>query len=258
MLKRAVSTIFIATLLFTGACKKKQPPAPPPPPPPPVVKAAPAAPVIDTFSATPLTITRGQASTLRWEVRNATEVNIEGVGQVSATSGSRDVYPTQTTTYRLSAKGAGGGTEASVRVTVNIPEAPPPPPPPPPPAQPKASFAERMGTEVQDIFFDYDQQEVREDARATLQRNADAIKQILKDFPSATISIEGHCDERGSAEYNLGLGDRRATAAREFLTQIGVPADRLSTISYGKERQQCTEQSESCWQKNRRAHFAAK
>jgi peptidoglycan-associated lipoprotein len=69
--------------------------------------------------------------------------------------------------------------------------------------------------------------------------------------------VEGHCDERGSAEYNLGLGDRRATSAKDFLVQLGVPADKLKTISYGKERPQCTENDESCWQKNRRAHFSA-
>ena len=110
--------------------------------------------------------------------------------------------------------------------------------------------------QVQDIFFDYDKSEVREDARAVLQRNADALKAILAEFPSAVVSLEGHCDERGSAEYNIGLGDRRATSAREFLTQVGIPADRLKTISYGKERPQCTESDESCWQKNRRVHFA--
>ena len=70
------------------------------------------------------------------------------------------------------------------------------------------------------------------------------------------VIIEGHCDERGSAEYNLGLGDRRATSAKEFLSQVGLPADRLKTISYGKERPGCTESNEACWAKNRRVHFA--
>ena len=112
-------------------------------------------------------------------------------------------------------------------------------------------------TEVQDAFFDYDKSDIREDARAALTRSADALKAILADFAGQSIGIEGHCDERGSAEYNLGLGDRRATAAKEFLTQLGVPADRLRTVSYGKERPQCTESTEDCWQKNRRAHFSA-
>jgi peptidoglycan-associated lipoprotein len=80
---------------------------------------------------------------------------------------------------------------------------------------------------------------------------------LFSEFASASVLVEGHCDERGSAEYNLGLGDRRATAAKEFLVQLGISADKLRTISYGKERPQCTESSEDCWQRNRRAHFSA-
>jgi peptidoglycan-associated lipoprotein len=83
------------------------------------------------------------------------------------------------------------------------------------------------------------------------------MKRIFADFPNASINVEGHCDERGSAEYNLGLGDRRASAARDFLASLGVPVDRLKTISYGKERPTCTESNESCWQRNRRAHFSS-
>src|SRR5512141_424788 len=85
----------------------------------------------------------------------------------------------------------------------------------------------------------------------------EALQAILADFPDAVIVLEGHCDERGSAEYNLGLGDRRAASAKEFLQQLGVPADKVKTISYGKERPQCTESNEDCWQKNRRVHFSA-
>ena len=104
-------------------------------------------------------------------------------------------------------------------------------------------------------FYDYDKSDVRSDAREALSRDADLLKGILSDFPSNTIMVEGHCDERGSAEYNLGLGDRRATAAKDFLVQLGTPGDKLRTISYGKERPQCTESNESCWQRNRRDHF---
>jgi peptidoglycan-associated lipoprotein len=118
------------------------------------------------------------------------------------------------------------------------------------------SLPERIASDVQDAFFDYDKTDIRGDARDALTRDAAAIKAILSDFPNAAIVIEGHCDERGSAEYNLGLGDRRASAAKEFLQGLGVPADRMKTISYGKERPQCTEQNETCWQKNRRVHFA--
>jgi peptidoglycan-associated lipoprotein len=115
----------------------------------------------------------------------------------------------------------------------------------------------RIEAEVQDAYFDYDKTDIRSDAGSVLTRNAAALKTILADFPNASIVVEGHCDERGSAEYNLGLGDRRASAAKEFLQGLGVSADRLKTISYGKERPQCTEQNESCWQNNRRVHFAA-
>ena len=238
-------------LLVSAGCKKKPPVAPPPPPPAPVqVKETPKAAVIGSFTAEPSTIVKGESSTLRWSVSNATSVTIDGgIGTVQS-SGSRAVSPTENTTYRMTATGSGGDAVAAVTVYVTNP-----PPPPPPPAPEKPSLEKRLA-EVQDIYFDYDKSEVREDARATLQRDADAIKAILNDFPSAVITMEGHCDERGSAEYNLGLGDRRATSAKEFLSQVGLPADRLKTISYGKERPSCTEANEECWAKNRRVHFA--
>ena len=248
----AIGLLSLLLLFFAAGCKKKQPAPPPPPPPPPPAKEEPkpAAAVIRSFVAEPSTITRGQTSTLRWNVENASEVVIDqGIGSVPA-RGERRVSPVETTTYRMTARSAGGDAVAAVTVTVTTP-----PPPPPPPPKAKASLSERIAKEVQDIFFDYDKSDIREDARATLQRNVEALKAILNDFPSASILIEGHCDERGSAEYNLGLGDRRANATKEFLVQLGVPADRLKTISYGKERPFCTESNESCWQLNRRAHF---
>lgn len=254
MKQRTIATLILVggLALFAAGCKKKPPVSAPPPPPPPVTGTTgrgPAA-VIDSFTAEPSTIVRGESSTLRWSVSNATEVTIDnGIGTVPAT-GSRQVNPAQTATYRMTAKGSGGDAIAAVTVAVTTP----PPPPPPKPA-PSASLEERMRTAVQDVFFDYDRSEVREDARATLQRNADAIKAIFNDFPSAVISLEGHCDERGSAEYNLGLGDRRSTSVREFLVQLGVPEPRLKPISYGKERPFCTESTERCWQENRRVHF---
>ena len=105
------------------------------------------------------------------------------------------------------------------------------------------------------IYFDYDKSDVRSDARDALTRDAAALKGILSDFPNAVIVVEGHCDERGSAEYNLGLGDRRASAAKEFLQQLGVPTDRMRTISYGKELPLCHEENDACWARNRRVHF---
>jgi peptidoglycan-associated lipoprotein len=258
LLKRKWSIIWIAIVLvalvaFTSGCKKKAPP--PPPPPPPVQPAPPPqpppAPDITEFSAEPSTIERGQSSTLKWSVSNATEITIDhGVGTVQA-NGTKGVFPTETTTYSLRATGSGGTMNRTATVTVTAPA-----PPPPPPAAPKASLSERVSS-LQDAYFDYDKSDIREDARAALTKGAEALKAIFQEFPSAVISVEGHCDERGSAEYNLGLGDRRATAAKDFLVQLGVPADKLKTISYGKERPVCTESNEECWQRNRRAHFSA-
>jgi len=252
LLKRNWSVIWIAIALivFAAGCKKKAAP-PPPPPPPPKQEAPPpppAAPDISEFSAEPSSIERGQSSTLKWSVTNATQITIDnGVGSVQA-SGSRGVYPNETTTYTLRASGPGGALSKSATVTVTAP-----PPPPPPPAKPNLS--ERI-TALQDAYFDYDKSDIREDARSALTKDADLLKAIVQDFPDAVLTIEGHCDERGSAEYNLGLGDRRATAAKDFLVQLGVPADKLKTISYGKERPVCTESNEECWQRNRRAHFS--
>ena len=168
-------------------------------------------------------------------------------------TGNRRVSPSDSITYTLTATGPGGPTTARAVVSVSTP---PPPPPPPPPAR-VVPLETRLTSDVQDGFFDYDKTDLRSDARDALTRDVAALKSIMADFPSALITVEGHCDERGSAEYNLGLGDRRATAAKEFLQQLGIPADRLKTVSYGKERPQCTESEETCWQKNRRVHFAA-
>ncbi|WP_321476591.1 OmpA family protein [uncultured Paludibaculum sp.] len=249
----AGTMLALSFVLLAAGCKKKQPVAPPPPPPAvkeqPKVEKGPAA-VVSSFTAEPSTIVRGESSTLRWNVSNATEVTIDnGIGTVAG-SGSRQVFPSATTSYRMTAKGDGGDAIAVATVTVTTP----PPPPPPEPTK-TASLSDRIARDVQDVFFDYDKSEVREDGRATLQRNADALKSILNDFPTAVISLEGHCDERGSAEYNIGLGDRRAAGVKEFLTQMGVPADRVKTVSYGKEKPFCTDSNEDCWQKNRRAHF---
>ena len=251
-MKKIILLVLGLTLLFFAAGCKKKAPAPPPPPPPKVeAPPPPAKPMIASFAAEPSTIERGQSSTLRWATENATEVSIApGIGTVSA-SGTRQVYPSDTTTYTLTARGPGGTATSTATVTVTVP---PPPPPPPPPA--KKTLQERLANEVQDAYFDYDKSDVRADARDVLTRDADALKSILADFPGQAIVVEGHCDERGSAEYNIGLGDRRSTSAKDFLVQLGIPADRLRTISYGKERPQCTEATESCYQQNRRVHFS--
>lgn len=102
-----------------------------------------------------------------------------------------------------------------------------------------------------DIYYDFDEYDLRPEARERLARNAE----FMREHPEFVFTIEGHCDERGTNEYNLALGDRRASAARNYLTSLGIDTSRLSTISYGEERPQCAESSESCWQLNRRAHF---
>ena len=104
---------------------------------------------------------------------------------------------------------------------------------------------------IKPAYFDYDKFDIRSDAQAVLTSNAD----FLKEHAGIKFTIEGHCDERGSEEYNLGLGDKRATSAKNFLVNLGLAADRISTISYGKSRPVCTESAEDCWQKNRRAAF---
>lgn len=252
--------ISICMLAFVVGCTKKVAVAtPPPPPPPPMaqveVPPPPNAPMIAEFDAEPSTIERGQSATLRWRVNDASRIEInQGIGAVSS-GGERRVFPNDAMTYTLLAEGPGGKAMASATVNVSAP--PPPPPVTPAPAPPVKTISERLANEVQDAYFDYDKSNIRDDARVALTSDADALRNILKDFPKVTILIEGHCDERGSAKYNLALGDRRATATKEFLGQSGVPLEWLRTISYGKERPQCTESNEPCWQKNRRTHFTA-
>ena len=243
----------LCLVLFAGGCKKKAPPPPPPPPPAAPPPAPPPAPKLPTVSLSvePSSIERGQSATLRWKSTDATEASISpGIGTVAA-NGSRQVSPSESTSYSITVKGPGGSATDRAQLTVRA--APPPPPPPPVPRV----FGDELARRVQDAYFDYDKSDIRDDARATLTQDADALKALLSEFPSTRVVIEGHCDERGSAEYNLGLGDRRANAAKEFLQSLGVPTDRLSVISYGKERPQCTESNEGCWQKNRRVHFTA-
>ena len=228
--------LVVGAMLFAGACKKKVQPAPAPPPPPPPAPTA-------TLTANPATVQKGQSVTLTWETTNATDVSIEGMGAVN-TSGSTTVAPSDSTTYRLTAKGAGGTQDATARVTVTQP---PPPPPPPPSETDEEAFARN----VKDIYFDYDKYDVRPGDQPALQGDAE----FLKSHPNINVTIEGHCDERGSTEYNLALGDNRANAVKTALTQLGVPATRLRTMSYGKEKPFCTESNEQCWQQNRRGHF---
>ena len=101
------------------------------------------------------------------------------------------------------------------------------------------------------IDWDYDRAEIRADAKEALRKDAN----FFKNYPTMRVTIEGHCDERGSTEYNLALGDRRASAVKAYLVGLGIPADRLNTVSYGKEKPACMEADEACYTKNRRGHL---
>jgi peptidoglycan-associated lipoprotein len=108
---------------------------------------------------------------------------------------------------------------------------------------------------IQDVYFDYDKKTLRPDALAALKDDSRALSDIIRQYPDFRLVVEGYCDERGSSEYNLALGEARATQAEEYLVTLGLPANQLKTVSYGKERPVCTDETESCWQKNRRAHI---
>ncbi|HEX8893656.1 MAG TPA: peptidoglycan-associated lipoprotein Pal [Terriglobales bacterium] len=228
----------LALILLAAGCKKKQPPPPPPPP-----AAKPPAPTA-MLTANPNTIAAGEASTLTWNTDFASDVTIDGIGRVDP-KGSTRVTPTESTTYHLVAKNDSGTTEATARVTVTPAAAPPPT------TATREGDAQLFSQNMKDIFFEYDSYEITSQYQSVVQANA----RFLEQHPNITFLIEGHCDERGSIEYNLTLGEYRANAAKQALVAQGVSAARIRTISYGKEKPFCTESTESCWQQNRRAHF---
>jgi peptidoglycan-associated lipoprotein len=238
--RRAATIASCAVLLFGLGCAKKKVAAVAPAPPP-----APSAPTVNVY-ATPSTIDSGQSTELKWTTENATDVRIEGVGAVDL-SGARSVTPAESTTYTVIAKGPGGQREASARVTVNAPA-------PPPPAQASLSDEELFARNVKDVYFDYDRFNLRDDQLPTSASNAEFLKQ----HPRLKVTIEGHCDDRGSEEYNLALGESRAQSLREKLVASGVSPDQLAVISYGKEKPFCTDDNEECWQQNRRDHVVLK
>src|SRR2546429_2117048 len=235
-LKWIMLVFALSAIMTLGACKKKVAPPPPPPPPP---AAAPTA----SLSASPNTVDKGGSTTLTWQTTNATDISIDGIGAVQP-NGSQQLTPADSTTYHLTAKGPGGTQEATARVTVNAPA-------PPPAPQASATEEELFSQTVKDIFFEYDKFDIRPDQQAALQGDIDFLKQ----HPNVRFTVEGHCDERGSTEYNLALGDNRANGVKNALVQGGVSADRIKTISYGKEKPFCTQSTEECWQQNRRGHF---
>jgi peptidoglycan-associated lipoprotein len=147
---------------------------------------------------------------------------------------------------------------APVRAAVSTPA--PAPTPQQPPRTPSAETRARIDTllaRIEDAYFDYDKHTLRTDAIKALESDSSELRDILKDYPTYKLTIEGHCDERGSAEYNMALGEERAQAAKSYLVQVGIPNGQLATVSYGKEKPACDEHDESCWQKNRRVHIVA-
>jgi len=225
-------------LVSIAACHHAPPAAPVAAAPPP----APPRPTV-TLQAAPTFVVEGQSSQLTWSSTNATKVLL--AGETVAPEGSKTVQPSQSTTYSITASGPGGEAATSVRITVNPPARPAETPPPPVP------YDELFRQNVRDAFFDYDKYNIRPDARDALARTAE----FLRRYPGAKVTVEGHCDERGSLEYNIALGAERAEATKKFLTSLGIDAGRMATVSYGKERPFCAEHDESCWQQNRRGHF---
>ena len=226
----------LAGILALAGCNKKVAKATPPPPP------APPAPTA-TIAASPNVIQQGQWTTLTWQTTNANNITIAGVGTVPA-SGSRSVDPNASTTYDLVAKGAGGTQDASTRVTVN-------PKPVAAVVTPQPSEADLFAKNVKDVFFDFNKANVRPDEVPATNNDASFLVQ----HSDIKVMVEGHCDDRGSEEYNLALGDKRAHSLQQQLEQQGVTADRIQTISYGKEKPFCSQDDEQCWQANRRDHI---
>ena len=236
--KRVKASALLATLagalLLVGCSKKLARVTPPPPPPPP---AAPTA----TLAANPNVIQQGQATLLMWQTGDATEISITGLGTLPA-SGSRSIMPSASTTYTLVAKGPGGTKDSSARVTVNarIANAPPSP-----------TDGDLFSKSMKDMFFDYDKSAVRADEVPAVQN--DVV--FLSQHPNVKVLIEGHCDDRGSVEYNLALGTSRAESVKRSLLQQGISAKRIKTVSFGREKPFCTQDNEQCWQQNRVDHL---
>jgi|SRR5579862_229813 len=238
---RSTASFVLVTVLFTvvtvTGCgnKTRVSQAAPPPPPPPAPTTS--------IEVNPAMVQPGGSATINWKTENATEVRIEPLGKVDA-NGSKTVNPTDSTDYRLIATGPGGTQETVARITVAATGTSLP-------VRSDDFFAEQ--NERQDVFFDLDQYTIRSDQRSTILNDA----KFLNQHPDLYVMIEGHCDELGSTNYNLALGDIRANEVKEALVKAGVDAARIDTVTYGKERPFCHEPNESCWKQNRRAHIVS-
>jgi peptidoglycan-associated lipoprotein len=242
--KRILTCLILLTAVvgFAG-CKKKTTPLSNTAPP--LSGPAPTA----QLTATPTTITAGDQVVLSWRTTDANSISIDGIGDVPS-AGVKTVTPTESTSYHLVARGDGGSTDATARVTVNavqnavaVPNDM---------SSSNLTEEEQFKASVQDVFFDYDSYDVRGDAQGALSKSAAYLAQ----HANVKVLIGGYCDERGSNEYNLTLGQSRANSTKQALVQAGIAADRIRVVSYGKEKPFCTESTEECWQQNRRAGFS--
>ena len=202
-------------------------------------------------------IRRGQSTSLRWSATNAERVSITELGTVPAT-GTRVVSPAQSTTYTATASSAGGTDTASARLTVTEePTVTSDPNTRPRTNPPSPTIAALFNQWVQPVYFDYDQAELRSEAKERLRKAAEWLTQGPN--RSIVFRIEGQCDPRGTEEYNIGLGERRAQAAREFLVSLGVEQSRIQTVSYGEERASGTSEgapeTRPSWAHDRRDDF---
>jgi peptidoglycan-associated lipoprotein len=200
------------------------------------------------ITATPTTVNAGDGVVLTWHTEGATDVSIEGMGAV-ATSGTQTVHPTASASYHLIAHGDGGTADATAHVTVGGAAVTPAAP---------SNMNEgdvddtTFHQNVSDVFFDYDSYDVNAVGQPIITKDASYLNQ----HPNLKVVIGGYCDDRGSTEYNLALGENRANAAKQALVSAGVNASRIRTVSYGKEKQFCTTADETCYQQNRRAQFS--
>ena len=249
MKKLLCATVGAICLIAVGCTKKVAVKPAPPPQPTQAAAPAPEKPVITAFAASPSSIDKGSDTTLRWTVEHATNVQISpAVGQVQE-NGSRTVFPSADTMYTLTAKGAGGEADATTSVTVMVHSASNMP------DQATKDQIQALLNRIQDAYFDYNRHNIRPDAEKALEADAKTLGEILRQYPDYKLTVQGYCDERGSAEYNMALGDKRAEQAKDYLASLGVPASQLKTVSFGKEKQLCSDHDEACWQRNRRAHI---
>lgn len=241
-MKRLVQSLIpvalVAAVVSFSGCKHKIAPQPVATAPP-VQAPAPTA----KISVSPNYVSAGTPVVVTWSTTNAARATIDGIGDV-ATSGTKTLMPSASTNYHLAATGSGGTAFDDARVTVS---APPAQTAAMPPTDELADFR----AHVKDIFFDYDKYAVRSDEDRTITQDA----AYLTSHPNLKIVIGGYCDERGSDEYNLALGQSRASYTRNALVGDGVSANRIRVISYGKEKQFCSQMTDNCYQENRRADF---